>query len=154
MMDLKLQRNPFGKLILTTADGLQHEGVMPVHAFPISAPEFGISILSQEGHELAWIDTLENVTQETRELIQEEITQREFIPEISRILTVSTFATPSIWKVETNRGNTELVLQGEENIRRLDRKALLISDGNGIQFLIRNTQDLDRHSRRLLDRFL
>lgn len=154
MTDLKLHRNPFGKLILTTSDGVEHEGVMPVHAFPISAPDHGISILSQDGHELVWIDSLENVDREVSDLLQQEINHREFTPEISRIVSVSTFATPSIWKVETNRGHTEMVLKGEEDIRRLDRNGLLISDGNGIQFLIRNTHELDKHSRRLLDRFL
>ena len=154
MMNLKLQRNPFGKLVLTMADGSEHENVVPVHAFPICAPEYGISIMSHDSHELVWIDKLEQVPEQVRKLIEEEIRQREFIPEISRIVKVSTFATPSIWEVETNRGSTELVLKGEDDIRRLDRSALLISDGNGIQFLIRNTQVLDRHSRRLLDRFL
>jgi hypothetical protein len=87
-------------------------------------------------------------------LIQEELNQREFIPEISRIRAVSTFATPSIWEVETNRGLTSLVLKGEDDIRRIDLNSLLISDGNGIQFLVRDIQKLDRHSRRFLDRFL
>jgi hypothetical protein len=154
MMELNLQRNPFGKLTLTTQDSIVYEGVIPVHAFPISAPEFGISIMSQEGHELAWIENLEDLTEAARELILEEIRHREFIPEIRHIVRVSTFATPSIWDVETSRGKTSLVLKGEDDIRRLDRTSLLISDGNGIQFLIRDTKKLDKHSRRLLDRFL
>ena len=54
----------------------------------------------------------------------------------------------------TNRGNAELILKGEEDIRRLSQTRLLIADAHGIQFLIRDLSKLDRHSRKLLDRFL
>ena len=46
------------------------------------------------------------------------------------------------------------MLKGEEDIRRLGRAALLIASGHGIQFLVRDMGALDRHSRRLLERFL
>ena len=46
------------------------------------------------------------------------------------------------------------MLKGEEDIRRLSRTRLLIADTHGIQFLIRDIGTLDRHSRKLLDRFL
>ncbi|MEN9466830.1 MAG: hypothetical protein RL081_831, partial [Pseudomonadota bacterium] len=34
-----LERNAFGKLILTDAAGERFEGVVPVRAFPIQSPE-------------------------------------------------------------------------------------------------------------------
>jgi hypothetical protein len=46
------------------------------------------------------------------------------------------------------------VLRGEEDIRRIGTDALLISDTNCIQFLVRNQYKLDKHSRKILDRFL
>lgn len=76
------------------------------------------------------------------------------MPEIRRIVSVSTFATPSSWQVETDRGNATFVLRGEEDIRRLAGHTLLITDMHGIFFLIRDALALDRHSRKLLDRFL
>ena len=84
----------------------------------------------------------------------EELASREFVPEIRRIIEVSSFATPSTWQVETDRGRTSLVLKGEEDIRRLTQTTLMIADANGIQFLIRDIQALDKTSRKLLDRFL
>jgi hypothetical protein len=56
--------------------------------------------------------------------------------------------------VETDRGDTDLVLKAEEDIRRLSPTTLLISDSRGIQFLIRDVPSLDKASRRILDRFL
>lgn len=43
--DFDLRRDPFGRLVLTTADGQEHVGVVAVRAFPIAAPEEGVSLL-------------------------------------------------------------------------------------------------------------
>ncbi len=150
----KLARNVFGHLVLTTAGGEVHEEVVPVRAFPIAAPEEGIALMSAEGHEVAWIERLGDLPPDQRALVEEELAGREFVPEIRRLRHVSSFATPSTWEVETDRGDTRLVLKGEEDIRRLGPSALLIADTHGVQFLIRDLGALDRHSRKLLDRFL
>ena len=76
------------------------------------------------------------------------------MPVISCIISVSSFATPSTWRVATNRGETDLVLKGEEDIRRLTPPALLIADTHGIHYLIRDRGALDAQSRKFLDRFL
>lgn len=154
MPDFTLTRDPFGKLVLTRADGLVHEGIVPVRAFPIGAPATGISLTSAEGKELVWIDRPDELPAPMQKLLGEELASREFMPEIRRIRHVSTFYTPSTWDVETDRGDTHLVLKGEEHIRRLAHATLLITDSHGIHFLIRDHFKLDRHSRKLLDRFL
>lgn len=149
-----LQRDAFGRLSLTDASGECHEGVLPVRAHPISAPDDGLAIVGADGHELIWIDNLDALPADTRALIAEELGAREFMPEITRLTSVSSFATPSTWEVETNRGATRFILKGEEHILRLPGGVLLISDAHGIQFMIRKLSALDRHSRKLLDRFL
>jgi len=149
-----LQRNSFGRLVLTDAEGIAHENVIPVRAFPVTSPDQGLSLVSSDGHELAWIDTLDQLDAATRTLVEQELASREFMPEIQRIISVSTFATPSDWTVQTSRGTTTFTLKGEEDIRRLAAPALLIADSHGIQFLIRDQKALDKHSRKILDRFL
>jgi len=153
-IDFRLSRNAAGRLAFTVADGEVHEGVVPVRAFPIAAPDQGIALVSADGHELAWIDHLDELPAETKNLVEEELASREFMPEIRRLRQVSSFATPSTWEVETDRGDTAFVLKGEEDIRRIGGSTLLIADSHGIQFLIRDLQALDPHSRKLLDRFL
>jgi hypothetical protein len=155
MKEFQLERNAFGRLVFSSPDEADvHEGVVPVRAFPIAAPDTGIALVSADGRELAWIDRLTDLPVATRTLIEEELTNREFLPEIRRIVHVSTFASPSTWEVETDRGAATLVLKGEEDIRRVTLATLLIADAHGVQFLIRDTQGLDRASRKLLDRFL
>jgi len=152
--NFQLQRDSYGRLVLTAENGDIHEGVTPVRAFPIAAPDEGLSLVNYEGHEVAWIENLADLPPAIAELIESSIASREFVPEIERIEEVSSFACPSTWQVVTNRGKTELRLKGEEDIRRLSPTRLLIADANGIQFLIRDQTQLDRQSKKLLDRFL
>ena len=149
-----LNQDAFGKLVLTLVDGSQHVGVVVVRAFPIAAADESISILSSEGKELAWVDHLQNLQVNERELVLAALQGREFMPEILRLDGVNSFSTPSIWRVQTNRGSTEFVLKGEEDIRRLSPRTLIVADAHGVQFLIRDLPALDRHTRKLLDRFL
>lgn len=149
-----LVRNAAGRLVFTSGDGQLHVGIVPVRAFPIAAPSECISLMGIDGHELLWIEQLSSLPHEISALITEELACREFTPEIRRISSVSSFATPSIWQVETDRGNTELSLKAEDHIRRLSPSSLLITDSHGVSFLIRDLEALDVHSRKLLDRFL
>lgn len=152
--DFQLTRNAAGRLVFASADGLTHESVVPVRAFPILAPDECISLTSRDGHELAWIEKLTMLPDDIRALINDELACREFTPEISHISHVTSFATPSTWQVKTDRGETELRLKAEDHIRRLSHTALLITDSHGVSFLIRDVDKLDDHSRKLLDRFL
>ncbi|MET0961635.1 MAG: DUF1854 domain-containing protein [Noviherbaspirillum sp.] len=152
--ELDLSRDAFGKLVLITADGARHAGVAPVRAFPIQAPDEGISLMTGDGREVAWIPALSGLPPDLRALLEEELRGREFMPEISAIRSVSSYATPSTWQVATDRGDTSFVLRGEEDIRRVGLDTLLISDSHGIHFLLRNLAGLDAHSRKILDRFL
>ena len=154
MLEMNLTRDAFGRLVFVDNEGQAHAGVMPVHAFPISAPESGIALVSAEGSELLWIENLSELPVAMQTLLQQELAQREFMPLIARIRHVASFATPSTWQVETDRGDYDLVLKSEDDIRRLPHNALLITASCGIQFLIRDTKALDKESRRLLDRFL
>jgi len=150
-----LERTPFGKLILTNAQGERFAGVLPVRAFPIVAPEEGISLLSTEGHEVAWVDRLRDLPAAYQSLIEDELARREFMPVLARILDVSSFSTPCTWTVQTDRGRTEFVLRGDEDIRRIGTgRSLLVADAHGIHYLVPDQKALDAHSRRILDRFL
>ena len=144
----------FGKLVLTLADGTQHVGAVAVRAFPIAAPQQSISILSAEGKELVWIESLDALPDNERQHVLQALQGREFMPEILRLDGVNSFSTPSVWRVQTSRGATEFVLKGEEDIRRLSTTTLIVADAHGVQFLIRDLPSLDRHTRKLLDRFL
>jgi len=154
MGNFQLSRDSFGKLVLTTAEGEVHVGVSPVRAFPIQAPDKGISMVLGDGKEVGWIDDIAGLPLQIRELVQDELEGREFMPEIVHVKSVSSYATPCTWFVKTDRGETEFTLKGEEDIRRIGAASLLVADNHGINFLIRDMYTIDKHTRRILDRFL
>jgi hypothetical protein len=135
--------------------GVAHPNVQVVRAFPLSAPEEDIAIVSTDGQELVFVNRIDALDVPNQQALREALAEREFVPLIERIRSVSTFATPSIWQVDTDRGATELVLKVEEDIRRLPgAKRLLVTSGSGVVFEIRDRHRLDRASQRLLERFL
>jgi hypothetical protein len=150
----QLMRDSFGALVLTTDEGLVHHGVSPVRAFPIQSPDQGISLVLHDGQEVAWIDDLADLPSAIRALVQDELEGREFMPEVLHIASVSSYATPCTWFVKTDRGETEFVLKDEGDIRRIGDASLLVADNHGIHFLVRNMFTIDKHSRKILDRFL
>ncbi|VTU17115.1 cyanophycin metabolism-associated DUF1854 family protein [Variovorax sp. RA8] len=150
----KLERDAFGHLVLIEAEGVRHVGVVPVRAFPLSAPDEGLSLVGSEGRELLWIDRLADLPEPARSLLAEDLTARDFAPTLLKLHKVSSFGVPSTWTVSTDRGDARFVLKAEEDIRRLEGGALLIASAHGVQFRIPDVKALDRASRKLLERFL
>lgn len=151
---MQLTRMPLGHLRLIDDAGVAHEPVRAVRAFPVHAPDKDVALVTADGSEKAWIPALSSLPAHERKLIEEDLQECEFLPVIERIVSVSSFVTPSVWTVETNRGTCRFSLRGEEDIRRLGPAVLLILDSYGVHYLIREPGKLDRASRRLLDRFL
>jgi Domain of unknown function (DUF1854) len=150
----ELRRDDWGRLILIDEFGVRHEGVEPIRAFPISDPTRWISLCDPLGEELLQVELLEDLPPSTRQTLLEELSRREFLPVIKRIVRVATETTPAIWEVETDRGPTQFTLDGEENVRRLGHDRALIIDARGIRYLIADAKTLDSHSRRILERYL
>ncbi len=97
-----------------------HEGVIPVRAFPITAPERGIALIDQHGHELAWIEQLSDLPDELRDNRRSGACEPGVYPRNpAHPLMFRVSLTPSTWQVETDRGKTAFILKGEEDIRRL-----------------------------------
>lgn len=148
----RLTTNEFNQLLLSTADNAPI-AVVPVRAFALSEPERLIALVDTQGHERAFINDLRDLSAADAALIRQHLAERELMPEIFRIDRVLTFSTPSLWRVTTDRGPSELTLKSEDDIRRLN-EGLLITDAHGLPYRIPQLSALDRHSRRLLSRFL
>lgn len=154
MMGFRLERDAFGRLVLIDGEGMRHVGVLPVRAFPLSAPDDGLSLVGSDGRELVWVDRVDALPESARALLAQELAARDFAPTLLKLHKVSSFGVPSTWSIATDRGETHFVLKAEEDIRRLDGGALLIASAHGVQFRIPDVKALDRGSRKLLERFL
>lgn len=153
-IDFELEYDAFGRLVFVGGDGKRHVGVTVVRGFPITDRQHGLAVLDSEGHELAWIADLADLPASTRHAIEKELAKREFVPHIRRILSVSMQTEPCEWDVETDRGRTTFVLKSEDDVRQLDGRRAMVVDAHGIRYLIPDTSQLDRFSRRTLERYL
>ena len=70
---LRLERNKHGRLVLTLADGTHYEAVVPVRAFPLAAPDFGVSLLATDGKEALWIERMADLAPQVRQLIEDGV---------------------------------------------------------------------------------
>lgn len=154
MTTLHLERDSFGKLIFIDAEGTRHQGVQPIRAFPISDPEHWVTICDSKGNELITIETVSELPAESRRILEDELSSREFTPVIRRVYNVSSLSEPCEWDVETDRGRTRFVLKSEDDVRRLSPHRAFIIDSHGIRYLIRDSQELDSASRRFVEWYL
>jgi hypothetical protein len=150
---VRLHRDPKGQLVMTTVDGQTLAGIAPVRAFPISDPDRWISLCDENGQEIVRIDDISSLAGDVRKTIEQELSQREFVPVIRHIVS-ATHQEPSDWTVETDRGPTSFQLNNEDDVRRLDTDQASIVDSHGIRYLIKSVRKLDSGSRRILEHFL
>lgn len=149
-----LSHDNWGRLVMIDRDGRRHVGVEPVRAFPISDAEHWISIVDNEGRELACVHDVAQLPAQTRQILEEDLARREFVPVLERIYGVSSEAAPSEWDVQTDRGRTRFTLNSEDDIRRLGPYNALVIDVNGIRYVINDIRTFDAASRRVLERYL
>ncbi len=152
--DFTLHRDAWGRLVLTDAHGQQHCGVVPLRAFPFSAPREGIALCDATGQEVRWLPTLDGLEDSLRQMIEEELARREFVPVIRHVHQVTPRVEPSAWEVETDRGPATFVLQSPDDIRRIDEQRAMLTDAHGVRYLIAELNAMDAASRRILERYL
>lgn len=152
--ELHFHHDGWGRLIATMPDGTVHTDVEPVRCFPWTSPNEAIALVAADGHELVNIPTLAALSPETRTILEHDLSQREFVPKISRITKSSGPWPPCTWTVITDRGETVVKIDSEDDVRKIGQRGALVADSDGVRFLIPDTSQLDatslRHLRRLL----
>lgn len=153
--DFTLERDKFQQLTLVWKDGRRISGVEPARAFPISAPEGFVSIRDAEGHVLVRIEDLGDLPPDVREILENELALREFVPVVLRIESVSAETDPARWSVVTDRGPTTFVMEDSDNdVRRLGPHRILLVDSHDIRYLIPDTRRLNAVGRKILYQYL
>jgi len=94
---------------------------------------------------------LDSLAPRDRELIEEELAFREFVPHILKIVSVSGTQEPCEWEVETNFGRTRFVLNAEEDVRRVSAWTVHFQDASGGRFWVEDIRKLDSRSRAFVE---
>jgi hypothetical protein len=152
-LNFSLHRDAAGRLLLIDSRGTTHVDVEPVRAFPITDPERHISLLNRDGRELTTIGDLADLPADAAALVREELTCREFLPQVLRIVNVKMNKEPHEWTVQTDRGSSQFLLR-DEDIRRLGPTRAILVDMHGVRYYIPDSRQLDAKSRRILSQYL
>lgn len=135
----------------TDDNGSLFHCLVPLRLFPLTDPNRWIVLIDAKGREVLSIDDPSKLDPDSYGLLLDELKAREFVPLVDRILWTSGNSEPAQWRVSTDRGVTEFVLNDEKDIRRLGAHGVLIVDAHGIRYLITDDRKLDRTSRRIVE---
>ncbi len=144
-------RSADDSLLLRTPDGREHRRVMVIRAFPVSAPDGPVAVIDATGRELLWAESLQAFAPGDRHLLAADLAAGEFLPRVEAILSASR-REPISWQVLTDRGPHRFVLAAHDAVVRHPDGTATVTDTAGICYLIPAVRQLDRRSRRLLDR--
>ena len=146
-----LERHPHGRLDLVDARGRRHRDVDVLRAFPVTATTGPVAIIAADGGELAWVQSLASLPADLRALLERELAQREFLPAIERIESISD-TEPTEWTVVTDRGGHRFKVAHTDDVARRADGSVFITDTFGMRYRIPDVAALDLHSRRLLEK--
>lgn len=147
----RIERQAHGRLAFIDARGTQHDNVDVLRAFPVTAPSGPVAIVSADGTELAWIDSLQDAPAALRRTLEQELGEREFLPVIERIDGVSD-SEPAEWSVLTDRGPRRFKVAHCDDIARLPDDSAFITDTDGIRYRIESIAQLSLRERRLFEK--
>jgi hypothetical protein len=143
-----------GGLRLIRRDNGEALSVVPVRAFPLTAPEHAICLLDERGHEVSCIEQLAELAADSRGRVEAALALREFRPRLLEIERIDVKSTHSEWHVTTDRGACVFHVEDEEQIRSLDEHRLVIVDQGGTRYLADDLRALSPQSRKRLSRFV
>ncbi len=146
-----------GDILRLTIEGdRSYLKVRAVRAFPLSVLNDYIGLLdAASGREIGMIRTLRDLGCEARQLIQQELQKRYFIPKVSRITEANKEFGTVYWAVDTDRGSRKFVMRGiRDSMHEVEPGRYFVTDVDGNRFEIPRIDDLDSRSRALWDRIV
>lgn len=136
---------------LDTASGEHFEKLEPRRLFPVSRANNYITLLDEEGVEIAIIKSLMNLNKESLEVIEYSLNDYYLVPHIERILSVSEKNGKIHWIVETERGMKEFDIRNRNHdIRVYSDGRVRVRDSDDNRYIISDYRTLDKHSRHQL----
>lgn len=130
--------------------------VHAVRAFPLTFPNEYIGLQDAiTGHEIGMLRTLRDLPSEARQLIQESLNSRYFVPKIIRIIEAKREFGTVYWNVETDRGPRKFMMRGiRDSIHEIEPGRYLVVDIDGNRFEIAQLDKLDARSQTNWDRLI
>ena len=149
---VRARRNERGRLVVTLGGGVETvEGVRPVRAFPLTAPDRQIVLLDAEDHELGVIRELTALDRESREAIEAELEVAYLVPRVQSIRMVISRFGVTTWDLETDRGTRTAHVKDRSDVRPLPDGRIILTDIDGVKYEIPPPEELDERTRMWLE---
>jgi ATP-binding cassette subfamily B protein len=150
---LHLEQTSDHNLWARSKGDLQRIAVTARRCFPLTQPDGFICLLDEFGRERAMIETLDSLDPNARSALMASLSMSEFLPLVMRIECVVHHPTYSEWQVVTDRGPRRFIVEQEDHIRLLEDGRHVITDAQGMRYLVPLPKSLDRSSRHWLARY-
>lgn len=143
-------------LRLTIESDRSYLKVRPVRAFPLTELNEFIGLMDTvSGKEIGLIRHLRDLDHQTRQLIEEELDKRYFIPKIFRIYQAKKEFGTVYWDVDTDRGRRQFVMRGiRDSIHEIEPDRYLVNDIDGNRFEVPQLTKLDNRSQQAWERLI
>lgn len=140
---------------MTLEDDRSWTRVTVARAFPLSDPDHYIGFLDGAGKDIGMLQDPAQLDPESRQVVQEDLEKRYFVPVIERVLSVKEEFGTVYWRVETDRGEKEIVARNlRDNLQELTASRVMITDVDGNRFEFPDIGRLDGRSMGIIMRNL
>lgn len=136
--------------------GADDQSLVPARVFLVAPLSMGTSVVSimhaKKKQELALVQSLETLDEQSRHILEEETRYKYFFPEILKVNDISIYLGGYYWNVMTDRGPKKFLLNSPvASVRWLTDKRLLLTDTDGLHYEIPDIQTLDQKSQKCLE---
>lgn len=133
---------------LTTADGTEYTRLEPRRLFPVSRADVYITLLNDEGVEVALIRALSELDPESRRAVETSLDDYYLVPHITRIISTGEKYGTLRWTVETDRGIKNFDIRNRNHDIKVFKDGMVrVRDSDDNRYVIDDYNKLDAHSR-------
>ena len=133
---------------LKTESGEVYERLEPRRLFPVSRADNYITLLNEEGIEIAVIRNMTDLNKESRDIVQYSLDDYYLVPHIIKIYSVSEKNGKIHWAIETERGYKEFDIRNRNHdVRVYSDGRVRVRDSDDNRYIITDYKKLDKHSR-------
>lgn len=130
--------------------------------FPLTNKDSFIRLIDQKEREIGIIEDINQINDDSRQAINNELQRKYFIPKITKIHSIEEKFGTRCWQVETEKGDRSFEVKDKKNIRfinttdnlqevNIKEPVLFITDVDGNRYELSEISRLDRQSRKILD---
>ena len=144
----RIERCENNLVTLTTKDGEEYKSLEPRRLFPVSRSEVYITLLNEEGAEVALIKALTDLSPDSAKVIRESLDDYYLVPHITKIISTEEKYGTLRWCVETDRGIKNFDLRNRNHdVKVFKDGKVRVRDSDDNRYVIDDYNKLDAHSK-------